>query len=76
MSEESYEVENIVETMKYQGFMNVVIICVAKAVVAKSQNNSSYKTEQFGSLYSDDYRLFFKRADNDTPISPMHDIPL
>lgn len=35
-----------------------------------------YITEQFGSLYSDDYRLFFKRADNDTPISPMHDIPL
>ena len=56
--------------------MNVVIICVTKATVAKSQNDSFYMTEQFGSLYSDDYRLFFRRADNDTPISPMHDIPL
>lgn len=66
----------VVDTMEYQVFINVVIFCLAKAIVAKSQNDSSVVTEKFGSLYSDDYRLFFRRADNNTPISPMHDIPL
>ena len=37
---------------------------------------SSYVTEQHGSLHSDNYRLFFKKADDGTPVSPMHDIPL
>ncbi len=37
--------------------------------------NMAYSVEQHGSLYKDDYRLYFKKADG-TPISPMHDIPL
>ena len=42
----------------------------------KVRNMSSYVTEQHGSLYCDNYRLFFKKADDGTPVSPMHDIPL
>jgi len=34
-----------------------------------------YSTEQRGSLYKDDYRLFFKNADG-VYISPLHDIPV
>lgn len=38
-------------------------------------NMSSYKTEQRGSLYNDDYRLYIKESTGAT-VSPMHDIPL
>ena len=48
------------------------VITAATAV----RNMSSYVTEQHGSLHSDNYRLFFKKADDGTPVSPMHDIPL
>ena len=43
---------------------------------SSSRKMSTYVTEQHGSLYSDNYRLFFKKADDGTPVSPMHDIPL
>ena len=43
---------------------------------SSSKKMSTYVTEQHGSLYSDNYRLFFKKADDGTPVSPMHDIPL
>ena len=64
------------ENMKYHRFTYAVIFCFTKAIEAKAQNGSSFMVEQFGSLYSDDFRLFFRRADTNTPISPMHDIPL
>lgn len=35
----------------------------------------SYQTEQRGSLYGDDFRMYFKDAAG-TVVSPMHDIPL
>ena len=35
----------------------------------------SYSTEQRGSLYSDDFRMYFKDSSG-TVVSPMHDIPL
>jgi hypothetical protein len=34
-----------------------------------------FSTEQRGSLFNDDFRLFFKNAD-DQYISPLHDIPI
>ena len=34
-----------------------------------------FTTEQRGSLYNDNYRLFFKNADGNY-ISPLHDIPI
>ena len=54
----------------------MIIVCLGKAILAKTQNESSFVTEQFGALYSGNFSLFFKRADNSTPISAMHDIPL
>ena len=38
-------------------------------------NFKMFSTEQRGSLYNDNYRLFFKNAEG-TYISPLHDIPL
>ena len=35
----------------------------------------SYQTEQRESLYSDDFRIYFKNSAG-TVVSPMHDIPL
>ena len=35
----------------------------------------SYQTEQRGSLYSDDFRMYFKDSAGNV-VSPMHDIPL
>ena len=46
------------------------------ATFSSSRKMSTYVTELRGSLYSDNYRLFFKKADDGTPVSPMHDIPL
>ena len=34
-----------------------------------------FSTEQRGSLYNDDFRLFFKNAEG-SYISPLHDIPI
>ena len=60
--------------MRGRVWIAVIVLCYGRSLMARGIDK--YITEQFGSLYSDDYRLFFKRADNDTPISPMHDIPL
>ena len=49
---------------------------ISAAFSSSSRKMSTYVTEQHGSLYSDNYRLFFKKADDGTPVSPMHDIPL
>merc|ERR1712038_1709053 len=48
----------------------------SRVTAAAASTMASYVTEQHGSLYSDNYRLFFKKADDGTPVSPMHDIPL
>ena len=49
---------------------------VIAASSSAARKMSAYVTEQHGSLHSDNYRLFFKKADDGTPVSPMHDIPL
>ena len=49
---------------------------VISASSSAARKMSAYVTEQHGSLHSDNYRLFFKKADDGTPVSPMHDIPL
>ncbi|TRY71229.1 hypothetical protein TCAL_06541 [Tigriopus californicus] len=37
---------------------------------------TAYVTEQRGSLYGSDYLLYIKKAEDNVPVSPMHDIPL
>jgi nucleosome-remodeling factor subunit len=49
---------------------------VTSAPQNKSPANMSYVTEQHGALYSTEYRLYFKKADDGSLVSPMHDIPL
>ena len=44
-------------------------------IVSGIQSKMSYTNEQRGSLYNDDFRLYFKESSG-AIVSPMHDIPL
>ena len=47
-----------------------------RAIISSGiQSKMSYTNEQRGSLYNDDFRLYFKESSG-AIVSPMHDIPL
>ena len=47
-----------------------------RAINSATQSKMSYTNEQRGSLYNDDFRLYFKEESSGGIVSPMHDIPL
>ena len=49
--------------------------CAASTHLNFATSYMSYQTEQRGSLYGDDFRMYFKDSAGNV-VSPMHDIPL
>ena len=68
----SFEISSSISTL-ISARSNVHIKTIRRTNVTLSK--MSYQTEQRGSLYGDDFRMYFKDS-NGTIVSPMHDIPL
>ena len=55
--------------------VHIKLLFLDRAINSATQSKMSYTNEQRGSLYNDDFRLYFKESSG-AIVSPMHDIPL